>query len=160
MQVITKFPVTRMAGGGLVVNTILDGYSGIDASSSYQDILDFQTWANRFKGTSLAIDGIYGPKSKAAYAKYGAEFERAKADPTYVPKKVSAPVKKVVASTNSSTSTNSKTEPKAEEESKPSSTSSGTVKSKFSDKAKIALAISAVVLAVVGIRIIQKMVKK
>jgi len=158
MQVITKYPIYQGVDGGFVVNTIIDGYSGMDASSPFQDILNFQSWANRWKGTNLTVDGIYGPKSKAAYAKYGAEFERSKADPTYVPKKVSAPA--VSTSTGKTGASQKPVEEKKEKAAEPSNTASGKSKPKLSKTTKIALAVSAVVLAVVVIRIVQKAVKK
>jgi hypothetical protein len=157
MKVITKYPVYESADGSVIVNTILDGYSGIDASSSFQDILNFQSWVNKWKGTNLVVDGIYGSKSKAAYAKYGQEFEKSKAIPYYVPKKeTQQATKKNTDKVKETTQTN---DTKKTEEAKPSP-SSKTSKLKLSKTTKIALAISAVVLAVVVIRIVQKSVKK
>ena len=160
MRVITKYPIYEGADGSIIVNTILDGYSGIDGNS-VEDVLNFQTWSNKFKGTSLTVDGIYGPKSKAEYNKYGSEYERAKADPTYIPKKIAK--QKVVDAPNPTKKTDAsqKTiEEKKEISAQKDTTASGKSTSKLSDKTKIALTISAVVLAVVAIRIIQKAVKK
>ena len=39
-----------------------------------KDTLDFQKWSNKFKGTNLVLDGIFGNKTKAEWNRYGLEY--------------------------------------------------------------------------------------
>lgn len=73
MNVITANPV-------LINNRRVnskDMYLSIDGNNK-QEVMSFQEYANS-KGASLVVDGIYGPKSKAAYKTYGADWEKQKA---------------------------------------------------------------------------------
>ena len=45
-------------------------------SSQPKSILSFQKWANSTKGAQLVEDGIYGPKTKAVWNAYGAEYQK------------------------------------------------------------------------------------
>lgn len=49
--------------------------SGIDGKSSPEDIKAFQSWYNKNKGGSLAVDGKWGPKTSAAWTAAGAEYD-------------------------------------------------------------------------------------
>jgi hypothetical protein len=44
--------------------------------SAPKDTLSFQKWANKNKGVSLVEDGIYGKNTKAAWDKFGLEYEK------------------------------------------------------------------------------------
>lgn len=50
-------------------------FSSIDGSDK-TSVSAFQSWANQKYGANLAVDGIFGPKSKAAFEKWGAEWEK------------------------------------------------------------------------------------
>ena len=45
-------------------------------SSAPKDALAFQKWCNKNKGTTLTEDGIFGPKSKAAWTSFGLEYQK------------------------------------------------------------------------------------
>ncbi len=51
-------------------------YSSLDGSDAAA-VKSFQEWANKVYSAQLVVDGAYGPKSKAAYSKWGAEWEKA-----------------------------------------------------------------------------------
>lgn len=59
-----------------------DMYLSIDGADK-KEVMSFQEYANS-KGAGLVVDGIYDPKSKAAYKKYGADWEKQKATPVAV----------------------------------------------------------------------------
>lgn len=50
-----------------------DMYLSLDGMSTSSDISAFQSFANS-KGAKLSVDGKWGPKTKAAWAKYGSSF--------------------------------------------------------------------------------------
>jgi len=52
------------------------GYSSLDGSSGSEAIRTFQVWANINHQARLSADGKYGPLTSAAYAKWGAEWEK------------------------------------------------------------------------------------
>jgi hypothetical protein len=59
------------------VNTISSNTNPISVQSSApKDTLAFQKWCNKNKGTTLKEDGIFGPKSKAAWTSYGLEYQK------------------------------------------------------------------------------------
>lgn len=45
-------------------------------SNAPTNTLDFQKWTNKNKGTTLTEDGIFGPKTKAAWTTYGMEYTK------------------------------------------------------------------------------------
>ncbi len=45
-------------------------------SGSPKDTLAFQKWSNKNKGTTLKEDGLFGPKTKAAWTSYGLEYQK------------------------------------------------------------------------------------
>ncbi len=49
--------------------------SGIDGSNK-SSVQQFQVWANMYHSAQLVTDGIYGPLTKAAYNKWGEEWEK------------------------------------------------------------------------------------
>ena len=72
-------PVTNTGGGSdyKPVNTISSDTNPISVQSgSPKDTLAFQKWCNKNKGTTLTEDGIFGPKSKAAWNTYGLEYQK------------------------------------------------------------------------------------
>lgn len=59
------------------VNTISSSTNPITVQSGMpQDVLAFQKWINKNKGATLKEDGIYGPKTKAAWTSYGLEYQK------------------------------------------------------------------------------------
>ncbi len=74
MKVITEHPIeVRSSACGCQ-------YSGIDGSDT-NSVTAFQKWVNTKKGARLKPDGLYGPNTKAAYAKFGAEWEKTQTNP-------------------------------------------------------------------------------
>ncbi len=51
-------------------------YSSLDGSDAAA-VKSFQEWANKANSAQLVVDGAYGPKTKAAYSKWGADWEKA-----------------------------------------------------------------------------------
>jgi len=74
MNIITNRPIE--------VKSSACGCSGVDGSSTYEQILAFQQWANSKKGAKLAVDGKYGPLTGSAFTKWGAEYDKSTAAPT------------------------------------------------------------------------------
>ncbi len=58
--------------------------SGIDGSNS-TSVREFQVWASINHAAQLVADGIYGPLTKAAYAKWGDEWEKTQTPTTTSP---------------------------------------------------------------------------
>lgn len=71
MRLISKGPVKVRA---MKKFSNACGCSGIDGSNS-SDVRTFQVWANINHAAQLSADGKYGPLTKAAYNKWGAEWE-------------------------------------------------------------------------------------
>lgn len=70
-------PVNSGGNSSSVVNTISSGTNPITVQSGMpKDVLAFQKWCNKNKGATLTEDGIYGPKTKAAWTSYGLEYEK------------------------------------------------------------------------------------
>lgn len=63
-------------------------YSSLEGSDRIA-VKSFQEWANKVYSAQLVTDGLYGPKSKAAYKKWGAEW--GKAQQSGAPKKDTPP---------------------------------------------------------------------
>ncbi len=57
------------------------GYSSLDGDDSSK-VREFQVWASMNKGARLSADGVYGPLSKAAYSKWGEEWEKTQTKPS------------------------------------------------------------------------------
>lgn len=76
MKIITNRKVETLTAG-----QIAERYSNLD-SLNKDDVKAFQSWFNTnyarppFANKPLTVDGVYGKLSKAAYDKYGAEFEK------------------------------------------------------------------------------------
>lgn len=51
-------------------------YSSLEGSDA-ASVKSFQEWANKVYSAQLVVDGIYGPKTKTAYSKWGAEWKKA-----------------------------------------------------------------------------------
>ena len=64
MNVITNAPIIKKRNGRIYSDFV----SGEETKS-------FQIWVNKNKGEKLVEDGIYGPKTKAAYSKFGKEYD-------------------------------------------------------------------------------------
>jgi len=71
-------PVTNTGGTNYnPVNTISSDTNPVTVQSGApKNTLAFQKWCNKNKGTTLAEDGIFGPKSKAAWNTYGLEYQK------------------------------------------------------------------------------------
>lgn len=67
-------------------------YSSLDGSDTTA-VRIFQVWASMYHAAQLSADGIYGPQTKAAYAKWGAEWEKTQPQTTKPVKPSSAPKK-------------------------------------------------------------------
>ncbi len=50
-------------------------YSSLEGTDT-SAVRSFQVWANTNKAAQLSPDGLYGPLTKAAYAKWGVEWEK------------------------------------------------------------------------------------
>lgn len=75
MKIITRYPVLVH---GKTINRPKD-VSNMDGTSSPANIKQFQNWANKIKYAGLSVDGKWGPKTSAAWDKYGSDFETAAA---------------------------------------------------------------------------------
>lgn len=73
----TTDTVTNTGGTGYTpMNTIGSNTNPIKVQSSGpKSALAFQKWCNKNKGTTLKEDGIFGPKTKAAWTTYGLEYQ-------------------------------------------------------------------------------------
>ncbi len=65
----TKPPVTTTIGSSTNPISV--------QSNAPDDTLSFQKWANKNKGTNLTEDGLFGPKTKAAWGSYGMDYTNA-----------------------------------------------------------------------------------
>ena len=71
-------PVNNSGGGSSSpVSTISSNTNPVTVQGGYpKDTLAFQKWSNKNKGTTLKEDGIYGPKTKAAWTSFGLEYQK------------------------------------------------------------------------------------
>ncbi len=95
MRIITTHPVEYMSSAcGCHLscegsNGACNCHSSLDGSDNSK-VREFQVWASMNKGARLSTDGIFGPLTKAAYDKWGAEWEGKQ------PKQTTTPTTKTV----------------------------------------------------------------
>lgn len=72
MNIKTSYPVIVK---GQVINATKKDYSNLDGSSPSKSISAYQKWYNGNRGGKLKVDGKWGPKTSAAWADAGADYD-------------------------------------------------------------------------------------